>query len=135
MCLYLLRDVVAFRLEWQRRKWPADRVHRGERIDILERRHDLCVAGHRDNAVMGFTHNRPFAAQGLPIGVRILCDVGVGEVVDLRQVSHRFSSNRQGLGCFKTDHSIRMLGCCMPITHRRRPSSNLTAGSLSGRDT
>ena len=77
MCFDLVADVVAFRGERQRRERAADRVDRGERIDIFERGLDLLVAGHGHDAVMRLAKHWALAAQVIPVFVGVLGDVGV----------------------------------------------------------
>jgi hypothetical protein len=76
-------DVIALGGERQRWERPADRVDRRERVDVLERSLHLLIAGDRHHAVVRLTNYRPLAAQVIPIGVGILGDLGVGEVIGL----------------------------------------------------
>jgi hypothetical protein len=77
-------DVVTLGCERQGRERSADGIDGGERFEVFECCLDFLVAGHRDHPVVRFAHHRSLAAQVLPVGVGILGDHGVGEVVDVR---------------------------------------------------
>ena len=80
--LDLVGDVVTLGFEGQRRERPTDRIDRREAVVVLERRHDLLVAGDRDDVVVRLPVDRPLLAEVVPVRVGILADSWIGEEVD-----------------------------------------------------